>query len=71
MFCWGYRLFDKYLPEGSRFQKPIKMSDGSEVQVKEYTLHNGHKVKIMRMKHPSTAYDTNYWHEASEKFLRY
>ena len=71
LLCWGYRLFDNYLPEGGRLLNPIRMSDGSLIQVKEYILPSGHSVKIMRMKHPSTGFSTDYWYEANEKFLKY
>ena len=68
ILVWGYRLYES-LPQTGIGLPSIVMHDGTEVEQWQYNLRDCTNVKVLRMKHPSSSYSTNYWHNAISKFL--
>ena len=68
ILVWGCRLY-KNLPNYGNKGEDIQMSGRKPVSTWTYELRDGHKVNILRMRHPSGGYSTKYWNEVIWKFI--
>lgn len=67
VLVWGYRLYDA-LPRGGYACAPI-IYGGAEYATWVYELRDGKAVRFLRMKHPSTGFSVDEWHEVIRLFL--
>ena len=72
IIVWGRRLYNHLPQEGKQGEELMLNWNGTEFfeETWEYTLDNGHTVKIMSVYHPSCGFSWDYWHEFIVKFVR-
>lgn len=61
LIVWGQRLY-KHLPNCGRQGQDVPTGDGKSIETWEYTLLNGHTVRVLPINHPSSGFNPEKWH---------
>lgn len=61
IIVWGQRLY-KHLPKSGRQGQDVPAGDGYSIETWEYTLLNGHTVRVLPINHPSSGFNPEKWH---------
>jgi len=71
IIAWGYRLYDA-LPGGKEYEGESgpQFSDGDGKEYDTWIYHvDGHEIRVLQMRHPSTGFSWDYWHKIIRDFL--
>lgn len=61
IIVWGQRLY-KHLPNCGRQGQDVPAGDGKSIETWEYTLLNGHTIRVLPINHPSSGFNPEKWH---------
>lgn len=56
IIVWGQRLY-KHLPGCGHQAQDVTIGDGKSIETWEYTLSNGHTVRVLPINHPSSGFN--------------
>ena len=62
IIVWGQRLYN-HLPDSGHQGPDVPAGDGKSVETWEYTLLNGHTVRVLPINHPSSGFNPEKWHK--------
>lgn len=68
IIVWGKRLYN-HLPRKGRQLPDLEMPNDDSFETWEYEMSDGHRVQVLPITHPSTAFVPEYWHEVIKAFI--
>lgn len=69
IIVWGQRLY-KHLPGCGHQAQDVTIGDGKSIETWEYTLSNGHTVRVLPINHPSSGFNPEKWHRVIKLVCR-